>query len=113
MDEFTDEILDPRRTTRRDVDPVRDRPDSLIPGDLILVPVDGYKLGGGLEWCVFAYSSPGSAAVYPYKADIPGLSRGQWRAREIHAWARPVELHRRLREFAAIAARTGDDPLVR
>lgn len=101
QDVFTDDELSPRRTIRREVNPVFDRKDSLVRGDLILVDVSGYAFGGGERWCVFVFDSPGSASIFPYKAQIPDLGAvGQWKASEIRAWARPVELHRRLTELA-------------
>lgn len=97
---FTDDDLDPRRTTRGYAGdpshPVLDAKDSLARGDLLLVVTTPYSGRPDPEWCVFEYASPGSASVYPYKVRIPGLGIGQYRASEIRAWARPVELHSEL-----------------
>lgn len=95
---FADEDLDPRRTTRTEIWPAKDAADSLVRGDLLLVDISNYAMTDKPEWCSFLYSVPGSASVYPYKVQIPGKGVGQYRAREVLAWARPVELHRRLVE---------------
>lgn len=102
---FADEDLDPRRTTRHSTDPWNDAPDSLIEGDLLLVDTTAYAGPSvGVQWCHFVRSSPGSASVYPYEVQIPGLGRGQYRASEVLGWARPLSLHELVREIRLIHA---------
>lgn len=89
---FTDEDLDRRRTTRMATDPVMDARDSLVAGDLLLVDTTAYGVDGH-KWCRFVRTAPGSASVYPYKVQIPERGIGQYAAREIEAWARPMDIH--------------------
>lgn len=103
MDAFTDEILAPTRTTRLNSDPARDSATELVQHDEVLVDVSAY-VGANeprLAWCVVTGMAPGSASVYPYKVAIPGRGTGQYRAREILAWRRPLYWHEAFRAIRA------------
>lgn len=109
---FTDDVLCPHRCTRSEGgrpfhDPLRDR-DWLVPGDELLVDVSAYKsmpAGDTLEWCRVQNLAAGSAAVYPYKVEIPERGVGQFRASEVLAWRRPVSVHEVLLHHAETSAR--------
>jgi hypothetical protein len=102
---FTDETLDPIRTTREKHDALRDRESCAIPGDEFLVDVGAYTdQFAEPVWCEYAYDVPGSAAVYPYKVYVPGRGFGQFRADEVLGWRRPLKLHQLLNEIAELEA---------
>lgn len=100
-DTFTDEVLDELRTTRHAYHPPSQQ-QCVALGDELLVDVGDYYEGGGLQWCSFLFSSPGGAAVYPYKVQIPERGVGQYRASEVLGWRRPVALHQELRAAWAV-----------
>lgn len=103
LEPFTDDDLDRYRTTRQATNSWDQAGDALIEGDLLLVDTTAYAGPTfGVQWCHYVRSAPGSAATYPYKVAIPGLGEGQYAAREILAWARPVELHRLVSEIREI-----------
>jgi hypothetical protein len=102
MDEFLDVQLAPTRTTRRRYDPVGQalevlyRAPNLSYGDELLVDTSAYGVPGE-HWCEVVGLALGDAAVYPYKVEVPERGTGQYRAREVLGWRRPVKLHRLIR----------------
>lgn len=102
LDEFLDVQLAPTRTTRMSYDPVEQalevlyRAANMSCGDEVLVDTSAYGVPGE-HWCEVVGLAPGSASVYPYKVDVPGRGHGQYRAREILAWRRPLRTHELVR----------------
>lgn len=103
MEGFLDEQLAPTRTTRRSYDPVGQalevlyRARNLSYGDELLVDTSAYGVPGE-HWCEVVGLAPGDAAVYPYKVDVPERGTGQYSAREVLGWRRPLRLHQLIRE---------------
>jgi hypothetical protein len=54
----------------------------------VLVDVAPYIHGGSedIRWCKFTRVAPGSASVYPVKAEVPGRGQGQWKFSEVRRW---------------------------
>lgn len=99
LEAFTEDVLMPTRTTRRDTFPLRDRME-LTRGDEVLVDVSDYTRTdeSDEQWAMVVSFAPGSASVYPIKAQMHRRGVGQFTAREVLAWRRPLSLHRAFRD---------------
>lgn len=50
-----------------------------------LVETTSYGVDGW-HWCKFKRTAPGTASIYPVKAEVPDRGEGQWKYEEVAGW---------------------------